>query len=212
MLTSFVQVVNLSIENPKLFSDIIFNLWHQTNGQEGEIIVMDGAREVAIGKQVSFITNPFSINCNDKKIMAALYKEMNQLVVDNFYEQYCRTNSIVVGFIDELINKVPYYLTFEPDMKVGDLLKIYDVRISTDNESIVTIMIDYMRALKDICGISIFIVLSLKQYMTIEQLKDIYEFCFYHKIYLINIEGHFTRKVWGERCVIIDETLCVIES
>lgn len=40
-----------------------------------------------------------------------------------------------------------------------------------------------------ICNVDIVFVLNLKQYFSIEELKEIYKHCFYTKLSLMNLEG-----------------------
>ncbi len=63
-----------------------------------------------------------------------------------------------------------------------------------------------------ICNINIVLVLNLKQFYTPEQVQQIYEFCFYEKIFLINVEGIKSYLTKEEKCAIIDKDLCLIYS
>ena len=73
-------ITNFVIEEPKAFSDMVYSAYSQCEGEEGIIIISEGAKEISFAKSVDFIQNPLSVDCNNKKVLTALYKEMDQIL------------------------------------------------------------------------------------------------------------------------------------
>ena len=128
------------------------------------------------------------------------------------YEEYTQLNSHMISFLEELFYKVPYHLEMELDVDVRLLLKVYGVKIETDGEGALETLMDYLRAIRSICGIKVVWMLNLKQFLMEEQVRQLYEFCFYEKIHLIHLEGQKNYSLEQEKCVIIDKDLCVIDT
>lgn len=77
--------------------------------------------------------------------------------------------------------------------------------------SVLEALLDYLRALSCICNIRVAFILNVKQFLTLEEVRQLYEFCFYEKMYLINLEGQKNYNLEQEKCVIIDKDLCIID-
>ncbi len=114
--------------------------------------------------------------------------------------------------MENLLTTVPYYLEMEVDLDVAALLKLYGVKVETDGVDVLETLIDYLRAVSSICNIHVVWMLNLKQFLTEEEVGQLYEFCFYEKIHLINLEGQKSYTLEQEKCVIIDRDLCVIDT
>ena len=158
------------------------------------------------------VDNPLTVDCNEKKILTKLYKELSEQTKTISYEDYTQLNADIVSFLDRLLDTVPYHMEFEMNPDVSTLLKAYSVKIQFEGVETAETLIDYLRVLSTVCSIHIVWILNLKQYLTKEQVLQLYEFCFYEKIYLINLEGYTKYTLEQEKSVIIDEDLCVIYS
>lgn len=53
--------------------------------------------------------------------------------------------------------------------------------------------------------------IGLKQYLTTDELKQLYEFVYYEKINLIIIESFHSPHIHGEKCWLLDKDLCIID-
>ena len=205
------RISTLVIENPVVLCDMLQDLANQINGNEGEWILSEADKVFSLAKSSMFVSNPLGVDCNEKRIITKLYKELDENVKSIMHEQYCELNSNIVRFMEQLLNTVPYHLDMELIMDAVAVLKAYDVRIMTDSREPLEKLVDYLRAISSICGIRVVCVLNLKQFFSREQVSQLYEFCFYEKIYLINIEGIKNYILKEEKYVIIDKDLCLIE-
>ena len=206
------QVITLVVENPRVMSDMLRDIYRQVNGEEGGWILSENDKIFSLEKTGVLLDNPLTADCNEKKILTKLYKELSEQAKTSLYEECTQVNSHVVDFLEKLFDTVPYHLGMELDMDIAGLLKLYGVKIETDGADVLETLIDYLRAISSICNIHVVWILNLKQFLTEKQVGQLYEFCFYEKIYLINLEGQKNYTLKQEKCVIIDKDLCVIDT
>lgn len=205
------KITTIVIENPSVMSEVIRDISRQTNGEDGEWILSDPDKIFSVEKCSIFLDNPLMVNSNEKRILTRLYKELSEQANTLMYEEYTQINSYIVSFLERLLDTVPYHLDMEVDMDLIGILKLYGVKIESDGVSVLEALLDYLRALSCICNIHVVFILNVKQFLTIEEVQQLYEFCFYEKIYIINLEGQKNYNLKHEKCVIIDKDLCIID-
>lgn len=205
------KITTIVIENPSVMSEVIRDISKQVNGEDGEWILSDQDKIFSLEKSGIFLDNPLMVNSNEKRILTRLYKELSEQANTLMYEDYTQINSYIVSFLERLLDTVPYHLDMEVDMDLTGILKLYGVKIESDVVSVLEALLDYLRALSCICNIHVVFILNVKQFLTIEEVQQLYEFCFYEKIYIINLEGQKNYNLEQEKCVIIDKDLCIID-
>ncbi len=72
-------------------------------------------------------------------------------------------------------------------MDIARLLELYRVKMESDGESVLEILIDYLRALSSICKIYIVCILKYKA-----EIQQLYEFCFMKRYTLLILNGRKT--------------------
>lgn len=206
------KITTIVIENPLVMSEVIRDISRQVNGEDGEWILSEQDKIFSIEKSSQFINNPLMVNSNEKRILTRLYKELFEQANTLMYEEYTQINSYIVSFLVRLLDTVPYHLDMEMDMDLTGILKLYGVKMESDGVGVLEVLIDYLRALSSICNIHVIWILNVKQFLTVEEVQQLYEFCFYEKILLINLEGQKNYNLEHEKCVIIDKDLCIIDT
>lgn len=206
------QIITLVVENPQVMSDMLRDIFRQINGEEGGWILSENDKIFPLEKTSVLLDNPLTADYNEKKILTKLYKELSEQAKISLYEDCIQVNSHIISFLEKLFATVPYHLEMELDVDVTALLKLYGVKVESDVADVLETLIDYLRAISSICNIHVVWILNLKQFLTEEQVDQLYEFCFYEKIYLINLEGQKNYTLKQEKYVIIDKDLCVIDT
>ncbi len=140
-----------------------------------------------------------------------VFKELAEVVCKDCTEKFAELNQHILYFMDEIINSAEYNLASDVDCSAIGLIKYCNVHMDTCYDSLAEQFIDYLRAMKKICGIDIVFVLNLKQYFNIIELQEIYKHCFYLKIFLINLEGIKTDPIQGDRYIILDKDQCILD-
>lgn len=221
LIDSLVNVdICLSYENPTVlviedrgyFSQFIFNLWKQCNGQDGGILLSEVSRSVNLDKSVELIINPFGIKFNDKKILSKVYSELENICNEYYIEELSSINTNIVTLLDLLEKKISYPIHFSLDLDLKGLFKLYDVKIEESEEGLLDNLISYIKLLHQACGVKVVVFVNLKTFLSKDMIKDLYQACFYEEIILIDIETYdFGKEIEAEQYIIIDKDLCFIE-
>ena len=205
------KVYVLSIENPEAYSDFLRELWSQTKGTPGEIILSEGEKVFEISKLIDCIFNPFDLDCNEKRIMNRLFAELKEYAVVNMVEENAQINSAMIRYVDKVVAAFPYALDYAMEFDLVNLFKMYGICIKTDGETLLETIVEYLKIMKQIGKVSCFVFVGLKSFLKKKELELLYEFAFYEKIYIIIVESMHTPMLNNEKCWIVDNELCMIE-
>lgn len=205
------QVLVLFIENRKAYCQLMQDLWNQVQGQEGNFILSDKMKQLKISREMECIFNPFSLNCNDRKIMNKLYQEVKEQADSLFQEESAKLNGEINCYLEHLLMQMLYALKYDVDFDAIGLYKLYHVEIDFSGETLLERIMEYLRVLSKICGVTIYAFVGLKQYLSEEELDQLYKFLFYEKINLVIIESLQMPLIYAEKGWILDEDLCIIE-
>lgn len=205
------RVFVLSIENEAVFSEMVCDLWRQTNGEEGGFLLSEDDKIYSLSSMLEFIVNPFSIDCNNRKILSKLYKELQETASSVMQQELGGINTAALQFLEKLEMETPYSLHYRLDMDFHALLKCYDVKLEIAGESFLDKIVNYMKILHQLCGKELVVFLNLKQYLSKKEMQLLYQFAFYEKIYVMIIEGSASALGENEIGLIYDPDLCIIE-
>lgn len=205
------QVIVITVENPEAYSKIVGDIWNQVNGNEGDFVLSEREKIKNISKEVDCIINPFSLDCNNKKIVTHLYQELKIQADNTMQEELSLLNVNIMKFLDKLLLSVPYQTTYELNIEMINLLKAYNVGIEMYADKLIDIIVEYLKVMSQLCNINVFVFIDLKHYLSEEHLEQLYQEIFYLKIYLVIIEPAQTVRLENEKCWIIDNDLCIID-
>ena len=205
------HVLNITVESPVKFSEVVYHICRQAGGEEGEFILSDIEKELSMEKRTVVVNNPLTVNCEEKRILSQLYKNLSEKILEDHFEEFATVNQKVIQFMDKVTSSSEYNLTYDVDFQAAGLIKYCNVHMDSCYDSLTEKFINYLRTMKQICNVDIVFVLNLKQYFSTEDLREIYKHCFYTKMYLINLEGVKSDPIESDRYVIIDKDLCVLD-
>lgn len=206
------EVNVLCIENHDAYAYIIKNLWQQINGGEGELILSEGEKELKISKNMELITNPFAVDCNDKKILNKLYIDLAENIKENYVVEMSGINAQIVNLLDEVMSDVSYPLTSNIELDSIGLFKLYGIQMDMEKDDYISYLLGYMKLKHRICKVKIFVILDLKNYMDDTMIQELYKNLFYAKIFLIVISGYeYEKHLECEKTLILDKDLCIIK-
>lgn len=173
-------------------------------------MLAEGEKIYPFQKYAQVVLEPFSLDVNERKILTQLYQEIK----DEAYEAcFLETNEIqnrLVRYMDELLMKVPYPLTYTEELDMAGLLKLMKVSIESDAETFLEKIVQYLRIMSSLCRIKVIFFMNLKFFLKEEELRALYREAAYCKIQLVLIEGFMRDKMEEEDICIIDSDLCII--
>lgn len=199
------------VENVGLRLPMIEGLYSQVMGKEGRWLLVENEKNFDLGKMAEIILEPFSLELNNKKVKTKLYQDIKEITQDNFFSQGLEVHSKICGFFEELFEKVPYPIQYEEDWNIIELLKAYGVQLEEAYDNLYEKIFDYISLVTHLCGIRIFIMINIKQYLSEEQLSELYKLAKYIKIQLVLIEFDVGKTRHDcEDVYILDKDCCII--
>lgn len=201
----------LCIENRRVFAGCITDLWNQCEAGEGRWQLSDHDSTLPIAKSMICIVNPINLDCNDKKLLKALYQDMDKDVQENMYLQLGNINSKMVSLIDEIVKRQPYAIEYDDSVSLMDILKIYNVCFVKEFDTILEGIVTYIQLWHRVGKISVFAFVNLKAYLCDSEIEQLYEMIRYEQVYIILFESHYEKKLLDENVKIIDNDLCIID-
>lgn len=202
----------LVVENQKIFTDFIMDLLNQTTGKSGEFVLSENIDSLNISKELDLIIDIFSIDLNQKKILTKLYSILKNKAMDG--EHYLATMDIISNisrYLEEIIETIEYPLLYTNEFDIGLIFKVVDLRLNDEYESLFDKITNYISIMREIAGISCFVFVNLKSFISDIEIAEIYKFAFYQKINIILLESTY-KDVMNpyETIRIIDTDLCEI--
>lgn len=203
------QVNVVVIERPEDMTYFIAELKKQCENMAGECMLYE-EDPLNISKYVQILIDYFSLDINDKKVISKIYNELKNNA-QNYIIEKNEINSKIIQLLDQLIRNSLYdNLSFELDFDWNNIFKIYNLRISNNFNSLIEKLIEYIKILSSLKICSILCCVNLKSYLSIEELRYLYEMASYYKISLLLIESHEYEKLSSESVLVFDKDRCVI--
>lgn len=183
------KVNNIVIESPKIFENIISELYNQHIGINGAWVLSEKNTPIDIKKYSEIILNPFDLDINNKRILGKLYENIkNNATGSELYIKWNQLYPNIAEVIDSLIEEFNYNLEYNDEIEMKDLFKLLNLKFQTEEVSSLEKVIDYMNLHNSILGTKLFILVNLKSFYTKENLKHLYEEAFYKKFSLLLID------------------------
>lgn len=199
------------LENVALRLHILEELYLQVNGKDGNWLLAENEKNYELSKKAEIILEPFSLELNNKKVKMKLYQDIKTISQDCCFAQGLEVHSHICNYLESLLERMPYPVKYEEEWNILELLKAYGVELVEECDSICEKLFNYIKLISQVCGISIFITVNLKQYLTDEQIRELYKLAMYSKIQLVLIEFNmFNEKFDCEELYILDKDHCII--
>lgn len=201
----------LVIENKKLFADFVRDFTVQSRGEEGGILLSDDVFGLDFEKHAEVIADYFSLDFNGKKLSSKLLAELKQSALYGFALETEELLGFLNSFGSKIISSVEFPLEWETADDIGAVLKLFEYKLSISFENPLEMLVDYMEVCSHFLKKDIFVLVNLKSYFDIEEIKLLYKEAFFRKWNLIVLEPSDREQLSEyEDIVIIDKDLCEI--
>lgn len=199
------------VEDITLRLPIIEELNYEMSGNDGNWLLVENEKKYEIAKKVEIILEPFSLELNNKKIKTRLYQDIKSVSQDYGFAQGIEVHSHICSYIEQLIEKIPYPIKYKDEWDLLEILKAYEVEIEEECCDVCDKLFSYIKLVNHVCGINIFIIINIKQYLTENQTLELYKLAMYNKLQLILIEFNMqNNKIDNEEVYVIDKDGCII--
>lgn len=199
------------IEEPRMRLKIIEQLYSQCLGEMRDFILSYNDQIIKLQKTADILLSPFAIDCNNRKVLAELYQKIQECGNEVFYSEKEKINGEILSLFDKIMLNVSYNVNTKLNLDWVELCKLYNVRLEETGETLIERLINYICVMSQLCGYKVFILLNFMMYLSREELKSLYEFALYQKVYLLLIEYFMPTLVANEKGCIMDKDGCIIE-
>lgn len=131
------HITTFVIENKKYFFKYVEMFLSQNKGGEGDFVFSQNNKILSISKNILIINDLFSISLNERKILNALFQEINLILNDQFLESYYSLNSSLINLMNSVILETVIPTEFDDDYDVTNLLKLLNFKFSDNNSGLV---------------------------------------------------------------------------
>lgn len=199
------------VEDVALRFTIIEELYSQVMGKAGNWMLVENEKNYELSKKTEIILEPFSLELNNKKVKAKLYQDIKTIAQDCCFSQGLEVHSNICCYLENLFERMPYPVKYDEEWNILELLKAYGVELEEDCDNVCEKLFNYIKILNNLCGTNIFITVNIKQYLTSEQIFELYKLAKYIKIQLVLIEFNmYYEKLDCEETYILDKDCCII--
>lgn len=207
------NIVNtIVVENPNAFAAMVSELVAQLNGKEGQFILSDELKQLSIDSHVELVLEPFSLDLNQRKVIARLYSKLKDVAVES--EFYISTKDLVsriVSYTDRIAQTVDYPLEYSSEIDMTSVFKLVDLRLEDNHETVLEKILDYMTIIQEFLGVSFFVFVNIKSFLAEEDLRELHKATGYKKFRILLFENASREKFCeSEKVYIIDSDLCSI--
>ena len=200
----------LTIENPKVMTEVIGQLYELCNSGEGDFVLSEGGKQLSFERTTEIIINPFQIDFNSRKVQSKLYSDLLDAEI-NYVEEKAIIQSLIIEYLDKLTQNVPYeMISNDLDLDSMKLFKMFEVRIEAQCNSLLERLVEYTKILSRLLRKRLLVFVSISSYLDTNELNALYEICNYNKMKVLLIESHELYLPFHTKTYIIDKDKCMI--
>lgn len=203
------ETVNvISVNNVECFRNIISSINSKILGEEiNEVFLLnDEKEELDMNKEVLMVLDVFNIDYNSKKILSKIYELIEEKIVMNQDLEIDNKIFELRNYIVEEINELPFEFIMKDEIKIMDILKMYSLKIDSDNYNKLTKKIEFLIDIISTLKIAkILIIPNMKLFLTDEEVVEVYKYSLYNNVNLLIIERNDRKKLKYEKKLVIDE-------
>ena len=201
-------VFSFEINNKGLYYRLINDFNNISRGEViDDIYLFEDLEEVNISNNIILIIDYFNIDFNNKNYL----NHLNKLLIENINEKdiisinqyYNKIRSIIL----KNTNDINVVVDLRDEFNIQNIVKLYKVSINKKETLLEKLML-LIDIEKDFAVNKFIILVSIKQYLTKDELLELYKYSIYNDIKLMLIDyGQYGVTIENERKLIIDESL-----
>lgn len=197
ILISSNQPTLIVIKDLNEFYQYQKELVSQVNGEEGNFLIFDGEKPLKIESQVEVIHNLLMLSLNNRKAINFLYKQINsELGKSNSLVKYEELKDTMIEFLQTLKSETLLDFSFDKDVELTDILKIFDVKFSEHEDTPIQLLIRYISLVLALTKTKVFFISFALYLFSQEEIKELIQFSIQHDIYLVFMEKEIPKNIY----------------
>lgn len=198
----------IEVRNARCFSHLLGILNEKISGLEGEEIFLidDDNKELNMSKEMYIVFDLFNIDYNSKKILAKIYEQIKENIEKNQDLEFEDMITKIRNYLICEINELPFEFVMKQDLEIVEVLKLFGLKIDNQNYNTVLEKVEILIDIISTVGVARVLVLpNLKQYLTNEELLELYKYSLYNNVKLLLIERNCLEKLDYESVLCIND-------
>lgn len=203
------EISAIEIENKRYFYRIVKDLYDIYDNELSEDIYLidDNNKEINISNKIKIFIDYFNFKLDSKKYTNDITKYINKVLSEETKETLLNQYKKIINLYKKELNNIDLPLVLDTDLDIENITKLIKVSIDTNKE-----LINNLFTLIDLENIfqtkNILVFINLKQYLSKEEIEELYKYSIYSRITLLLIDSQsYGTTLTNERKLIIDENL-----
>lgn len=204
------SIVNaIEIENKKYFYRVIndFNMLINMQQIDNITFLDDDNNEMNMKSKIKLFVDFFNLGFDSKKCINDLSKYINDNIQEEAKLLLTKQYNKIKTIYKKLLNEIDISLSLDEDLNIENLIKILDVKINQKEN-----LLDNLFLLIDLEKLfnkeNIIIFVNLKQYLSREEIVELYKYSIYNQVQLLLIDSQaYGVTLENEKKLIVDENL-----
>ena len=203
------EISAIEIENKRYFYRIVKDLYDIYDNELSEDIYLidDNNKEINISNKIKIFIDYFNFKLDSKKYTNDITKYINKVLSEETKETLLNQYKKIINLYKKELNNIDLPLVLDTDLDIENITKLIKVSINTNKE-----LINNLFTLIDLENIfqtkNILVFINLKQYLSKEEIEELYKYSIYNGINLLLIDSQsYGTTLTNERKLIIDENL-----
>lgn len=194
-------IEEISIEDSVNYRNIYFKLLD-------EIIYSENNNVIDIEKKGLIIRNPLDLNLNEKKLINALYKEMNHSFNDENKIIFNEIESKLMELMDYLSSDLDYSIDYNNEIDLNKLFSSIDVRFSEiEFDNYLKMLVQFIKIYNSVLSIKCVVSFGLFSILSENEIELLKKEIKSMDLTLLNFECKSKNDV---KSLIVDSDYCII--
>ena len=200
----------LVIENRKLYSELISDVFDQTEGLKGQSTLYSEGKLLDFSKYVDLTSSFFPFEIGRKSLLSKITSvlEKKALEADEF-EKTAGLLASIENYMNELSVDLPCDLVYNR-ISISSIIKAAGIDIVDDSESLPERFLNYMELVREFDSEKLFITVNFRSFAEDGITDSFLESVIAHKYNLLMLESTSYPVLKNEIRVTVDEDLCLI--
>ena len=202
-------VVSIEIENKKYFYRLVHELYNIYQGIISSEVTFydDSHQEINYTNKIKVFINFFDFQLDSKKYINDISKYIENNITEENKIKLINEYRKITNIYKKALNEIDLPLCINPDVDIENVTKLLKIKLETKNEILdnLLLLIDLEKVLNKR---NILFFINLKQYLTSQELLELYKYSIYQQVPIILIDSQsYGTSLKYEKKLIIDSEL-----
>lgn len=205
---SGTKAQTLVIEAPNFLRTFLQDLYDQINSMEGELVLSEQDKQLAIGNWVEVMDNFLNFDMNKKPLLNKITGQMERIAGSDAF--FLKTSDILQR-LEAYTSELAF--SFDCDIVCGHctvsgLLKGMGVTVRDEYEDPLERLIDYMELVREFERDKLFVYVNLRSFFSDAEIEGFLRTALDHGYRILLIDAQSHEKLSLESRITVDNDLC----